>query len=175
MLFSVTLVLKMCKWAAKVQSSLKKIKNTMRVSIISVHVHLLYLETARADVTTGDGSGCRRSGAAGGRKLWTRLTDPRRRAARARISVLPPLEKRLQGSQMPDCESLPVDTYPKCQSRRQPQTHFTKRLGAVNGVRIVFYISIYIYCSLLPLALSLSVSISASNEELPWTWSTGYQ
>lgn len=37
--------------------------------------------------------------------------------------LCPPLVKRLQGSQMPDCEPLPVDTHPECQCRREPHTH----------------------------------------------------
>lgn len=85
----------------------------------------------------------------------------------------PQLVKRLQGSQMPDCEPLPVDTYPKCQSRRKPQTHTHThreggRIGAGNAVGIFFLINF-------SPPLALSVSVSASKEELPWTWSTGYQ
>lgn len=90
--------------------------------------------------------------------------------------LCPPLVKRLQGSQMPDCEPLPVDTYPKCQSRRAPQTHFTlwqgrgENRGSKRSKNCFF---MYIFFPFPPLALS--VSISASNEELPWTWSAGHQ
>lgn len=92
----------------------------------------LYLENARADVTTCGGSVGRKSGKeGGGRKREGRggsavnAPDGSPAEGSEGAHLCPPLVKRLQGSQMPDCEPLPVDTYPKCQSRREPQTHFT--------------------------------------------------
>lgn len=58
-------------------------------------VHMLYLEAARADVITGDATEARTSrkegrekGGGAGVFRRERASDPRRRAARARISVL---------------------------------------------------------------------------------------
>lgn len=52
-------------------------------------VHMLYLEAARADVITGDATEARTSRSRGaGVFRRERASDPRRRAARARISVL---------------------------------------------------------------------------------------
>lgn len=57
-------------------------------------VHMLYLEAARADVITGDATEARTSRKEGREKGGAgvfrreRASDPRRRAARARISVL---------------------------------------------------------------------------------------
>lgn len=72
-------------------SFLKKTVNLNKSGL----VHLLYLETARADVITGDATEARTSRKEGREKGWgrgvfrrERASDPRRRAARARISVL---------------------------------------------------------------------------------------
>lgn len=80
-----------------------------------MHVRSLNLETARADVTTDDGSGSRERGGEVGSVVNAPDGSPAEGSEGAHL--YPPLVKRLQGSQMPDCEPLPVDTYPKCQSR----------------------------------------------------------
>lgn len=84
----------------------------------------LRLETARADVTAGDPvgvGGAEGVGAVGGRWVVSAPDgSPAERNEGAHLG--PQLVKQLQGSQMPDCEPLPVDTYPKCQNRRKTQT-----------------------------------------------------
>lgn len=74
----------------------------------------------------------------------------------------PQLVKRLQGSQMPDCEPLPVDTYPKCQSRRKPHTLTQERRRNRSRKRSGDFQN---YFFLPPLALS--ISISASKKSYP--------
>lgn len=69
------------------------LKKTMNLNK-SGPVHMLYLEAARADVITGDATEARTSRKEGREKGGAgvfrreRASDPRRRAARARISVL---------------------------------------------------------------------------------------
>lgn len=67
-------------------------KKTMNLNKSGL-VHMLYLETARADVITGDATEARTNRKEGREKgagvfRRERASDPRRRAARARISVL---------------------------------------------------------------------------------------
>lgn len=100
-------------------------------------------------------------GGAGGRKLWTRPTDPRRRAARARISVL-----RLWS----DCRGARCPTVSRClwipnpdaragesHSHIAPPDRKEERTGAGNGIRIVLFFFFFFstYFSPPPLSRSL--------------------
>lgn len=94
-----------------------------------------------------EGGGWRRGGG-GGVPLWTRLTDPRRRAARARISVLR-LWSDCRGARCPTVSRclwilIPNAIVGKSHRHVSPSDREDERRRAINGVRIGF-ICIFIF------------------------------
>lgn len=149
-------------------------------------VHMLYLEAARADVITGDATEARTSRKEGREKGGAgvfrreRASDPRRRAARARISVLR-LWSDCRGARCPTvsrCLWIPILNARAGKTRRHAllRDGEEERIEAVKGVKIVFCFLIF-HFSPPPLSCFCPYSLSQlqPKEELPWTWSTEHQ
>lgn len=162
-------------------------KKTMNLNKSGL-VHMLYLETARADVITGDATEARTNRKEGREKgagvfRRERASDPRRRAARARISVLR-LWSDCRGARCPTvsrCLWIPILNARAGKTRRHAllRDGEEERIEAVKGVKIVFCFFFFLIFHFSPPPLSCFCPYSLSQlqpkEELPWTWSTEHQ
>lgn len=162
-------------------------KKTMNLNKSGL-VHMLYLETARADVITGDATEARTNRKEGREKgagvfRRERASDPRRRAARARISVLR-LWSDCRGARCPTvsrCLWIPILNARAGKTRRHAllRDGEEERIEAVKGVKIVFCFVFFLIFHFSPPPLSCFCPYSLSQlqpkEELPWTWSTEHQ
>lgn len=162
-------------------------KKTMNLNKSGL-VHMLYLETARADVITGDATEARTNRKEGREKgagvfRRERASDPRRRAARARISVLR-LWSDCRGARCPTvsrCLWIPILNARAGKTRRHAllRDGEEERIEAVKGVKIVFCFGFFLIFHFSPPPLSCFCPYSLSQlqpkEELPWTWSTEHQ
>lgn len=113
-----------------------------------------------------------------------RASDPRRRAARARISVLR-LWSDCRGARCPTvsrCLWIPILNARAGKTRRHAllRDGEEERIEAVKGVKIVFcFVCFFLIFHFSPPPLSCFCPYSLfqlqPKEELPWTWSTEHQ